>query len=53
MNKDLLELLLKMEIKRLMRSGIPFEDAAERAAERLEKAAQEAEFLAYSGEHDC
>lgn len=53
MNKELLGFLLKLEVKKLVKKGVPFEAAVVIATERLKEEAGKAEFSAYCGEHDC
>lgn len=53
MNKELLSFLLRLEVKKLVKKGVPFEAAVETATEKLKKEAEQAEFSAYCGEHDC
>lgn len=53
MNKELLNSLLKLEVKKLVKKGVPFNAAVEIAGERIKKEISKAEFSAYCGEHDC
>ncbi len=53
MNSRLLELMMKMEIKKSLKNKVPYAKAVDMAAEKVKKMAKEAEFSAYCGNHDC
>lgn len=52
MNKELLKTLMKIEIFNLVKKGVPEKDAIDRAADKLSKDMQEAEFESYRDEHN-
>lgn len=53
MNKELLEILLRLKAEKLIKNGVPFEEATKIASESLKEEIEKAEFSAYCGEHDC
>ena len=53
MNNEILSLMFALEVKGLVKQGIPLEEAAEIAAKRIAEEASKAEFSAYCKEHNC